>query len=321
VKVLHGIGVSLGVVIGKAYIVNRDRISVHMSAIAEDDVKGEIARFKRAVATSKDQLTDVRRKLSQDIGEEHGYILDTHLMILDDKMLVNGTIEIIKDRLVNAEYALREVLNRFGNIFDSMGDEYLRERKADIEHVGERVLRNLAGTAMETISDIPEDAVVFAHDLTPADTFQMQKDRVVAFVTEIGSSTSHTAIIARSLELPAVVGLERITNLVKDGDPVIVDGAHGVIVINPDQETFLEYLDRQRRYKYFEKELVKIAKLPAQTLDGYEIAMAGNVELPDEVDAILKHGAKGVGLFRTEFLFLNRRQLPTEEEHFLACRP
>lgn len=319
-KVLHGIGVSLGVVIGKAFVVNRDRVSVHMSAITEDEVKGEIARFRSAVATSKDQMTDVRRKLSQDIGEEHGYILDTHLMILEDKMLVNGTIEIIKDRLVNAEYALREVLNRFGGIFDSMDDEYLRERKTDIEHVGERVLRNLAGAAADTISEIPEDAVVIAHDLTPADTFQMQKDRVVAFVTEIGSSTSHTAIIARSLELPAVVGLERVTSLVQDGDAVIVDGAQGIIVINPDQETFLEYLDRQRRYKYFEKELVKIAKLPARTLDGHEIAMAGNVELPDEVDAILRHGAKGVGLFRTEFLFLNRRQLPTEEEHFLACK-
>jgi len=319
-RVLYGIGVSLGVVIGKACVINRDRVSVHMSSIPEGDVKAEIARFRHAVATSKDQLADIRRRLSQDIGEEHGYILDTHLMILEDKMLVNGTIEIIKERMVNAEYALREVLNRFGSIFDSMGDEYLRGRKTDIEHVGERVLRNLAGKLADSIPEMPEDAVVIAHDLTPADTFQMQKDRVVAFVTEIGSSTSHTAIIARSLELPAVVGLERVSGMVRDGDPVIVDGAHGVVVINPDQQTFLDYLEKQRRYKYFEKELIKIAKLPAITLDGHEIGMAGNVELPEEVDAILKHGAKGVGLFRTEFLFLNRRRLPTEEEHFLACK-
>jgi len=201
-----------------------------------------------------------------------------------------------------------------------MGDEYLRERKADIEHVGDRILRNLAGKGADSFSGIPEDAVVIAHDLTPADTFQMQKDRVVAFITEIGSNTSHTAIIARSLELPAVVGLERVTAMVRDGDPVIVDGAQGIVILNPDQDTFLEYLEKQRRYKYFEKELVKIAKLPATTLDGHAVTIAGNVELPDEVDAILKHGAQGVGLFRTEFLFLNRRKLPTEEEHFLACK-
>lgn len=317
---LFGIGVSLGVVIGKAYVIDRDRVHVSRTSLSEDEVKREIARFKRAVASSKDQLSDIRRKLSIDIGEEHGYILDSHVMILDDKMLVNGTIEIIKEQMVNAEYALREVLNRFVGIFDKMGDEYLRERKADIEHVGDRILRNLAGKTVDGMEDIPDDAVVIAHDLTPADTYQMRKDRVVAFVTEIGSGTSHTAIIARSFEIPAVVGLERVTAMVENGVPVIVDGAQGVVIINPDQATFLEYLEKQRRYKYFEKELVKLAKLPAVTLDGYEVQIEGNVELPEEIDSIIRHGAKGIGLYRTEYLFLNRKRLPTEEEHFLACK-
>lgn len=317
---LFGIGVSLGVVIGKAYVIDRDRVHVHKTTLSEEDVKKEIARFKRAVATSKDQLSDIRRRLSLDIGEEHGYILDSHVMILDDKMLVNGTVEIIKDQMVNAEYALREVLNRFGVIFDSMGDQYLRERKADIEHVGDRILRNLAGKLMDSMDDIPEDAVVIAHDLTPADTYQMRKDRVVAFVTEIGSGTSHTAIIARSFEIPAVVGLERVTALVENGVPIIVDGSQGVVVLNPDQKTFLEYLEKQRRYKYFERELVKVASLPAVTLDGFEVQMAGNIDLPEEVGSIIRHGGKGIGLYRTEYLFLNRKSLPTEEEHFLACK-
>jgi len=317
---LKGIGVSLGVVIGRAYVVDRDRVRVRRSEISESEVKSEIARFRMAVATSKDQLIDVRRKLSHDIGAEHGYILDSHLMILDDKMLINGAIEIIRDQKVNAEFAMREVLNRLGAIFDAMDDAYLRERKSDIEHVGERILRNLSGKSIDPIGDIPQDAIVVAHDLTPADTFQMRKENVTAFVTDIGSNTSHTAIVARSLEIPAVVGLEDVTGRVSTGDPIIVDGSRGIVVVNPDQDTFLEYLERQRRYKYYEKELVKYAELPAVTTDGHEVHIAGNVELPDELDAIIRQGAKGVGLFRTEFLFLNRDRLPTEEEHFLAYK-
>jgi phosphotransferase system enzyme I (PtsI) len=319
-KVYHGIGVSLGVAIGKAYVVDRNRISVSRKQISDDEVKEELARFKRAVATSKDQLGDIRKKLSQDIGEEHGYILDSHLMILDDKMLINGTIEIIKGQSVNSEYALKEVISRFMSIFNGIGDEYLRERKADIEHVGERILRNLSGKKVESLTDIPEEAVVVAHDLAPSDTFQMRRDRAVAFVTDIGSSTSHTAIMARSLELPAVVGLEKISRDVQTGDAIIVDGNQGVVVVNPDQQTFLDYLERQRRYKYFEKELIKLTDLPTRTLDGHEVQLAANIEIPEEMDAILRYGPKGVGLFRTEFLFLNRNELPSEEEHFLACK-
>lgn len=319
-KVYQGIGVSLGVAIGKVYLIDRNRISVSRNSITENEIPEEIARFKRAVATSKDQLGDIRKKLSADIGEEHGYILDSHLMILDDKMLINGTIEIVKGQLVNSEYALKEVLNRFMSIFNSMGDAYLRERKVDIEHVGERILRNLSGTAFDSLSDIPEEAIVVAHDLAPSDTFQMRKEHVMAFVTDIGSSTSHTAIMARSLELPAVVGLETISLDVRNGDAIIVDGNQGVVVINPDQDTFLEYLERQRKYKYFERELIKISKLPAVTLDGHEVQLEANVEIPEDMDVILDHGAKGIGLFRTEFLFLNRHEMPTEEEHFLACK-
>lgn len=319
-KAYQGIGVSLGVAIGKVYLIDRNRISVSRNSITENDIPEEIARFKRAVATSKDQLGDIRKKLSADIGEEHGYILDSHLMILDDKMLINGTIEIVKGQLVNSEYALKEVINRFMSIFNSMGDAYLRERKVDIEHVGERILRNLSGTAYDSLTDIPEEAVVVAHDLAPSDTFQMRKEHVMAFVTDIGSSTSHTAIMARSLELPAVVGLETISRDVRNGDAIIVDGNQGVVVINPDQDTFLEYLEKQRKYKYFERELIKISKLPAVTLDGHEVQLEANVEIPEDMDVILDYGAKGIGLFRTEFLFLNRHEMPTEEEHFLACK-
>ena len=319
-KVYTGIGVSPGVAIGKAFVVDRSRISVSRRAVSEDEVKEEIARFKRAVATSKDQLGDIRQKVSHDIGKSHGYILDSHMMILDDKMLINGTIEVIRGQLVNAEYAIKEVINRFMSIFEGIGDAYLRERKSDIEHVGERILRNLSGKTVDSLVDLPEDSIVVAHDLMPSDTFQMRKDRALAFVTDIGSNTSHTAIMARSLELAAVVGLESISREVATNDPIIVDGNEGVVIVNPDKPTFLEYLDRQRRYKYFEKELIKISMLPARTRDGHEVHLAANVEIPEDMEGILGHGAKGVGLFRTEFLFLNRSEMPTEEDHFLACK-
>ncbi len=233
---------------------------------------------------------------------------------------LTSTVKRIKESRLNAEGALKETIAAIGLKFDTIEDEYLRERKRDVEQVGERILRNLVGHKQESLSDIKEEAVIIAHDIAPSDTLMMRKDKILGFATDAGSRTSHTAILARSLGLPAAVGLENITSAVKTGDVVILDGIHGVVIVDPDEETFLDYLKKQRRYKYFEQELEKLKTLSAETLDGHVIKLQGNIELPEEVASVAEHGGVGIGLYRTEFLFLNRQTLPTEEEHYNAYR-
>ena len=318
--VYRGIVASPGVVIGRAYLLDRRKVVVAGRRIDDINVKDEVARFKQAVDRSKGQLEDLKKRFSKGLGKSHLYILDTHIMLLEDKMLVDGTVKRIRDSQLNAEGALTETIAAIGLKFDTIEDEYLRERKHDVEQVGERILRNLVGHKQESLADIKEEAVIIAHDLAPSDTLVMRKDKILGFATDAGSRTSHTAILARSLGIPAAVGLENITAAVKTGDVVILDGIHGVVIVDPDEETFLDYLKKQRRYKYFEQELEKLRTLPAVTLDGHMIQLQGNIELPEEVSSAAEHGGTGIGLYRTEFLFLNRQTLPTEEEHYNAYR-
>ena len=319
-KVYRGIVASPGIVIGRAYLLDRRKIVVAGRRIEEVTIKDEVARFKRSVDLSKTQLEELKKRFSKGMGKSHLYILDTHIMLLEDKMLVEGTVKRVKESRLNAEGALKETIAAIGLKFDTIEDEYLRERKRDVEQVGERILRNLVGHKQESLSDIKEEAVIIAHDIAPSDTLMMRKDKILGFATDAGSRTSHTAILARSLGLPAAVGLENITSAVKTGDVVILDGIHGVVIVDPDEETFLDYLKKQRRYKYFEQELEKLKTLSAETLDGHVIKLQGNIELPEEVASVAEHGGVGIGLYRTEFLFLNRQTLPTEEEHYNAYR-
>ncbi len=319
-KTFKGIGASPGIVIGRAYLLDRRKVVVAGQQIADVNVKNEVARFRKALDLSKAQIDDIRKRFTKDVGRSHRYILDTHIMLLEDKMLVDGTIRRIKDTRVNAEGALRDTIDSIAKKFDAIEDEYLRERKHDVEQVGERVLRNLVGRKQESLADIREEAIIIAHDLAPTDTLMMRKDKILGFATDAGSRTSHTAILARSLGIPATVGLDKITAAIKTGDVVILDGIHGVVIVDPDEETFLEYLKRQRRYKYFELELDKLRDLPAETLDNHAVRLQGNIELPEEVSAVHDHGGTGIGLYRTEFLFLNKAALPTEEQHFEAYR-
>jgi len=319
-RVYRGIVASPGIVIGRAYLLDRRKIVVAGRRIEEVSIKDEVARFKRAVDLSKTQLEELKKRFSKGLGKSHLYILDTHIMLLEDKMLVDGTVKRIKESRLNAEGALKETIAAIGLKFDTIEDEYLRERKHDVEQVGERILRNLVGHKQESLSDIKDEAVIIAHDLAPSDTLMMRKDKILGFATDAGSRTSHTAILARSLGLPAAVGLENITAAVKTGDVVILDGIHGVVIVDPDEETFLDYLKKQRRFKYFEQELEKLKTLSAETLDGHVIKLQGNIELPEEVASVAEHGGVGIGLYRTEFLFLNRQTLPTEEEHYIAYR-
>jgi phosphotransferase system enzyme I (PtsI) len=319
-KVFRGIGASPGIVIGRAYLLDRRKVVVTDKRIEPVSVKEEVARYKKAVDVSKAQLTDLRKRFSKGLGKSHLYIVDTHIMFLDDKMLVDGTVKRIKESLLNSEGALKETIAAIAAKFDAIEDEYLRERKHDVEQVAERILRNLVGHRQESLADINEEAVIVAHDLAPTDTLLMRKDKVLGFVTDAGSRTSHTAILARSLGIPATVGLDTITETVRTGDVVILDGIHGVVIVDPDEETFLDYLKKQRRYKYFEQELEKLRPLAAETIDGHVITLQGNIELPDEVAVVVEHGGLGIGLYRTEFLYLNRPSLPSEEEHYQAYR-
>jgi phosphotransferase system enzyme I (PtsI) len=319
-KIYKGIVASPGIVIGRAYLLDRRKVVVAGRRIEEVSVKDEMARFKKAVEVSRAQLEDLKKRFTKDLGKSHRYILETHIMLLEDKMLIDGSIKRIKDSYLNAEGALKETINEIGLKFDRMEDEYLRDRKQDVEQVGERVLRNLVGYKQESLADISEEAVIIAHDLAPTDTLMMRKDKILGFATDAGSRTSHTAILARSLGIPATVGLENITAEIKTGDVVILDGLHGVVIVGPEEETFLDYLKKQQKYKYFEKDLEKIKSLPAETLDGHVVQLQGNIELPEEVASTADHGGTGIGLYRTEFLFLNRKTLPTEEEHYKAYR-
>ncbi|MDO3379388.1 phosphoenolpyruvate--protein phosphotransferase [Geoalkalibacter halelectricus] len=317
---LVGLGVSPGIAIGEAFLFNRARQALVDCYVPPELVPDEVQRFRAALDESRRQLLDVKERVSSPELREHLYIIDTHLLILEDEMLVRETLGLIEVQCLNAESALRRTLDKFREFFNAIEDEYLRDRRSDIDSIGERLLRNLLGEGQRSMGEIVHKAVVVAHQLSPADTMQMDRSKVIGFVTDAGGRTSHTAILARSLEIPAVVGLENISSLVRQDTPIIIDGSAGTVILNPSQETFKEYLHKKQAYEYLEKELQAYRDLPAQTRDGYRLTLRGNVELAHEVPAVLAHGGAGVGLFRTEFLFLNRAQPPDEDEQFEVYR-
>jgi phosphoenolpyruvate-protein phosphotransferase (PTS system enzyme I) len=317
---LVGIAASPGIAIGSTYLLDRSRTLAVERPVTAADVPAEIRAFQEAVQLSRQQLEEVKDRVADRQLAEHLYIIDTHLLILEDKMLLDATVEIIEGELINAEGALKRVLQKFRNVFDSIEDEYLRERRSDIDSVGDRLLRNLRGERQASVTGIDRQAVIVAHDLSPADTMQMDKERIIGFLTDVGGRTSHTAILSRSLGIPAVVGLENVTSLLDSGLSIIVDGGSGTVILNPSPATIQEYQRRQEEYRCLEKELLNYRELPAQTMDGCRLALRGNVEVPEEVAMALCQGAEGVGLFRSEFLFMNRPAPPSEEEQYQAFR-
>ena len=317
--ILKGIGVSSGIAIGRAHLIERGRVEVEERPIKKAQVEKEVNRFRRAVEQSKLQLQRIKEKLLKESAKEHVYIIDAHLLILEDKMLIDDTIKNISERLIGAEGALKRHMHNLSTIFDRIEDEYLRARKSDIEQIGERVLRNLVGKKHEGLSHMKEKVIIVAHDLTPSDTAQMKKDKILGFVTDIGGRTSHTSIVARSLEIPAVVGLDNVTQQIMPGDIIVLDGMTGVVIINPPKSVFKAYLERSQNYQYFEEELLRFKKLPAVTKDGHSVRLAGNIELPEEIPSLSEHGAEGIGLYRTEFLYMGKK-LPVEEDHFETYR-
>ncbi len=322
VILMRGIGVSSGIVIGKAYLLERGTPEpTHFCHLDPSAVTKEIVRFKNALKESREQLGRIKKKMEKDgRGKEHIRIIDAHLMILRDRMLINDTIKVIKEERVNAEWALKKVLKDLMEFFNRMDDEYLKERSSDIEHIVNRVLVNLMGRKHETVEELKEPHIVVAHDLSPTDTAQMVKGTVLGFLTNVGGRTSHTSVMARALEIPAVVGLENITRKVETGDTVIVDGTTGTVIINPSESVRQVYEKRKQRYLSYGRKLHHYKDLPSETTDGRRISIMGNMEIVEEINPLIEHGAEGIGLYRTEFLYLNRNDLPTEEEHLKAYR-
>lgn len=316
--ILNGVAASPGIAIGMARVTDRSRVAVVEVRIDPGERAAEIERFRQAVDRARDDLQTLKVHLEAEQGPDHLYVLDTHLLILDDAMLLDQTIACIDAESINAEGALKRTLTKYREFFDGIDDEYLRERASDVDVVGERILRQMAGVALEPLPELDGKVIVIAHDLSPADVLQIDKKKVIGFVTDLGGKTSHTAILARALEIPAVIGLETATATISSGDRLIIDGADGTVVLAPDDETFREYLQRKQYYEYCERELAKLRDLPAETVDGHRIMLKGNVEFVEEVSSLQGHGGEGVGLYRTEMLFMNRTSLPGEEEQFAA---
>jgi len=317
---LKGIAVSPGIIIGKARLVDRSKVRIfYQYLITEEQTSKEVKRFKEAVEAVKRQIVDLKEKMPSHI-KEHSFILDSHLMIMNDSMLYDSTIETILKDKINAEWALKKSIQNIKQLFDEIEDEYIKDRYLDVENVAERILRYLAGKDDESLAEIKERAIIVAHDLSPVDTSAMDTGKVQGFITDVGGKTSHTAIIAKSLKIPAVVGLESATSLIQDSSIIIVDGNAGEVILEPDDETIIEYQEKQLQHERYESTILRSSHLPAETLDGYRVAIEANIEFPEEVVLARDHGAEGIGLYRTEFHYLRAPEVPGEEELFDAYR-
>ncbi len=318
-RVLKGIPASGGVAIGKGFFLNRVLPRSVRSTVGREQVDEEVAAFQRAVARSREQILAIRDGV-EDASSEHHQILSVHLALLEDSMLVEQTIRTIRENQFAADWAFNKVLQNLLETFHRIEDPYLRERGHDLRQIGHRVLENLAGRPVDSVAAIRDPVVIVAHDLSPADTAQILKSPVLGFATDVGSRTSHTAITARSLGIPAVVGVEGATEEYRSAETVIVDGEEGVVIFDPTEEAVREYRERRKAYAQRTRDLAKFARLPTVTRDGKTLLLLANIEFPEEADVALRSGAYGVGLYRTEFLFLNRKDLPSEEEHFQTYR-
>ncbi len=323
--ILQGIGVSPGVVIGRAFLLDRAKLKPAMEKIPSEQVQAEIERYLHAIATARQELLDGHEKLVETSAENNGnqnhlYLFDVHLMMMDDKMLTDDTVKLIRGKKISAEWALSLNVEKIKNIFNRMDDPYMRERQTDITHVAERILRQLMKSDYDSIEKISKDVILIAHDLSPADTMQLNLNKVKAFVTDLGGRTSHTAIIARSMEIPAVVGLERATEMINGGNQLIVDAIDGRIIVSPTAEQIRTYKEKAEKHRFFQQQLIQNRHLSPLTKDGYTIELAANIESPEEAESSVSHGAGAIGLYRTEFIYLNRSDLPSEEEHYLTYK-
>ncbi|MCW6110841.1 phosphoenolpyruvate--protein phosphotransferase [Clostridium sporogenes] len=309
-----GIAASKGYAIGKIFI--KEDINIEVVEKSIDDTEKEKERFKSALSNTREQLERIKDKAQKEVGAEKAAVFDSHIMLLDDPEFAGAVEMNIESNKVNSEKALQEVIDMYSSIFASMEDEYMRERGADIKDVGKRIMLNIMGKSVNSMDDLDKDTIIVAQDLTPSDTAQLDKDKVIAFLTNIGGRTSHSAIMARTLEIPAIVGMKDITESVKNDDVVIVDGTEGVVIINPNKETIEKYEKSKESFLREKEELKKLINVESVTKAGKRVEVCGNIGKPQDVHQVLENGGEGVGLFRTEFLYMDRDNMPSEDEQF-----
>ncbi|KYO65245.1 phosphoenolpyruvate--protein phosphotransferase [Thermovenabulum gondwanense] len=316
-----GIAASPGIAIGKAFIYKNIEVKVEQRWVNEDEVEAELLKLNKSINLSKEQLQRIKENALEKLGEDKARIFEAHLMVLEDPVLFSEIEEKIKNEKLCAEFAVKTVIDGYIDIFSSMEDEYMRERAADIRDVGERIIKNILGIPIKSLSELNDTVIVLAKDLTPSDTAQLDKNKVLAFATDMGGRTSHTAIMARSLEIPAVVGLQEVSEKVKDGELVIVDGINGILIVNPDSDTLKNYMDKKDEYLKIKEEMKELLFLSAETVDKKRrVELSANIGTPKDVKGALENGAEGIGLYRTEFLYMDREDMPSEEEQYKAYK-
>jgi phosphotransferase system enzyme I (PtsI) len=321
-KSLQGLGVSSGIAIGRVYLLERGRIHVEKHSIKEEQVEREVAKLQHAIKNAVEQLNSIKETIPDDDVRKHAFIIDAHILMLQDQFFLKEVVDTIKSKKVNAEWALDMVVSKFMSSFEKVEDPYLRERGHDLDYIQQRLLRILAQKKASGIYEksLRGKAIIVAHDLSPADTIQINLNKTSGFVTDVGGRTSHTSIVARALEIPAVVGLGSITGIVKDNDTLIVDGDNGIVIVNPTAEVEKDYVARQVQVSGQRKEFLKLGKLKAETQDGFKIRVGANIELLAEMDIVERYGAEGIGLYRTEYIYLSSKTLPTEMDHYHIYR-
>jgi phosphotransferase system enzyme I (PtsI) len=317
----RGIPVSAGVSHGKVIVLGDAARTILRREIRADETSGELARLQEAVARTRRDLLEVQRQVTEALGTHEASLFDAHLLVLEDEMMLAEVHHLIRDQHINCEAAYHQVVEKFAKALGELGDDYLRERAADIRDVGGRVLDHLLGRATEQdLRHLREPCIIVAPDLAPSTTAVLDRTRVLGFATDGGGTTSHTAIMARKLGIPAVVGLGDITSRVRTGEYALIDGHGGTLTVNPTDQTLFEYGQLKQRRAALDERIAALRDQPAITLDGHSVTLAANIDQPEDIPSLVDSGAHGVGLFRSEFLFINRRELPTEEEQYVAYR-
>src|SRR5204862_4197324 len=317
---LQGVGVSPGVARGALYVVEDDRDDVVKHRIEASEIPNEIGRFETALIQTRSQILEMQERIAQSIGAKDAGIFDAHLLVVEDRTLIDEVLRKLQTDLCNVEFVFQEVASHYAHTLSEIDDPYLRERALDIQDVTKRVVRNLQGKAPKDFLGLTHPHILLAHNITPSDTATMNRKYVLRLATDLGSRTSHTAIMARSLNIPAVVGLHDASEKLESSREVLLDGYNGLLILDPTPETLWHYGELEHKRSLVAEQLTGLRETKSTTRDGRHIVLAANIELPEEVEAAPRNGAEGIGLYRTEFLYLNRNTLPTEEEQYATYR-
>ncbi|MDP8233591.1 MAG: phosphoenolpyruvate--protein phosphotransferase [Candidatus Saelkia tenebricola] len=319
-QIIKGVSASPGIAIGKAYVISEDILKVEKRIIKDAELSEEIKNLETALLKTKREIVDIQSKMAKEMGSNYANIFDVQLMLLEDRVLLEEIIERLRKELLGVEYIFFDVLKKYKRALEKLEDPYLKERAQDVNDFGKRVLKNLIGKDASRIKELRNKAIIIAHDLSPSEAAVLNPEYVLGLVTESGGSTTHTAIMAKSFEIPAVVGTGSIMGNIEIDDPIIIDGSRGVLIVNPHQATLKEYENKKNKIDEKFLNLLKLKDLKSQTKDGTSIKIMANIELSHEVKSAINHGADGVGLYRTEYLYLNRSDLPSEEEQYQAYK-